>query len=469
MAPNSEVENIEASQEAPTSESKTRTGGVRIRIIGAIAIAIAILLAFFAFTMAGVTADVASSEQQNEILYADCSNAINNLQSASDFLTTEARLFVVTGRKECMDDYANEITVVNRRENAVNTLRTSLSSDLEATKALQNALAASDELAQKEVAAMRLAADYYGVTELPDLVAKADVSSYGANLTPQQKLDKAVELVLNEEYDNAKTAIRENVKNSSDALLESLNAALEEGNTLTQNLLFQLRIAIALLLCVVMVLVLVMLMYVLKPLSRYIKRIEKGEPLEADGSYELHYLADAYNAMYEDNNKRIEQLRAFAERDPLTGISNRNGYESFLAKHTRDVALLLIDIDNFKDFNDVYGHDTGDAVMVKLANALSTAFRSTDFPCRIESDKFAVIMTNMNSDLRDAVSSKIDLVNSMLADDSDNLPLITLSVGAAFSTEGMNDKDIYRAAETALRQVQQSGRNGLAFYGERNG
>ena len=201
----------------------------------------------------------------------------------------------------------------------------------------------------------------------------------------------------------------------------------------------------------------------------YIKRIEKSEPLEAgDGAFELRYLAGAYNAMYEDNNKRIEQLRAFAERDPLTGISNRTGYDSFLATHTRNVALLLIDIDNFKEFNQVYGRDTGDAILVKLAEALTTAFRSTDFPCRIESDKFAVIMTNMHAGLREAVISKIDLVNTLLTDDEDDLPLITLSVGAAFSTEGMNDADIYNAALAALEQAQGSHTSTLAFYGENN-
>ena len=142
------------------------------------------------------------------------------------------------------------------------------------------------------------------------------------------------------------------------------------------------------------------------------------------------------------------------------------GYDNFLATHTRNIALLLIDIDNFKEFNRVYGRETGNAVMVKLARALSTAFRSTDFPCRIESDMFAVVMTNMDAGLRDAVSSKIGLVNSILADDSDDLPLITLSVGVAFSTEGMNDRDIYEAAESALEQAVEQGRNRIAFYGE---
>ena len=457
---------LEENQEERAIKLEKPSGGVSIRVIGAVAIAIAILLAFFAFSLAGYVADVRDTAVASEQRYVECSEAVDELQAASDFLTTQARMFVTTGRRDCMDAYLDEINVANRRGNAVKVLKSNFNEDHEASAALEEALKSSDKLAKNELSAMRLAAEYYGITDLPEKVANASISAYETASSSATKLDVAKELVLGTKYDEAKTTIKEEVNASAQALLEDLNSQLDNSNILVQNLLFQLRIAIALLLCIVMILVLVLLMYVLKPLDRYIKRIEVNGPLEADGSYELRYLANAYNAMYEDNSKRIEQLRALSERDPLTGISNRNGYDNFLAKHTRNIALLLIDVDNFKEFNQVYGRDTGDAVLKKLADAMSTAFRSTDFPCRIESDLFAVIMTNMNAELRDAVTGKIDLVNSMLADDSDDLPLVTISVGAAFSAEGMNDRDIYRAADVALRMVQQSGRNGIAFYGE---
>ncbi len=458
--------------EATIEETKPATashGGISIRIIGAITVVVAILLAFFAFTLAGQVADAEATAKEYEARYIACSAAIDDLEDASDYLTSQARLFVVTGDPENMDAYFEELYTTDRRGNAVNLLRTSFSDDLQvAADLLQQALDASDALAEKEFTAMRLAASYYGVKDVPNTVTKSDRIEGEQDMTPDQKIEAARDIMLGSEYDQAKRVIRANVEASSNALLDELNAELERNDALIDSLLFELRIAVALLLCVVMVLVLVLLMYVLKPLNHYIKRIEKNEPLEADGSYELRYLATAYNTMYEDNSRRIKQLREFAERDPLTGIANRSGYDSFLATHTRNIALLLIDIDNFKEFNKVYGRDTGNAVMVKLANALSTAFRSTDFPCRIESDLFAVIMTDMSENLHDAVSNKIGLVNTMLADDSDDLPLITLSVGAAFSTEGMTDRDIYAAAETALAHAVENGRNCIAFYGERN-
>ena len=441
-------------------------GGISIRIIGAVAIVVAIMLALFAFSLAGFIADAKDTAEANESRYVACNNAIDDLEDASDYLTTQARMFVVTGNRAGMDAYLEELYTTDRRGKAVELLRSSFSDDVQAATDLQAALRASDELAENELIAMRLAADYYGVSDVPKVIANSNAVDGEGDMTPDQKIETARTIMLGDDYQQAKATIRANVESSSAALLEELNTELEANNALIQNLLFQLRIAVALLLCFVMVLVLVLLMSVLKPLSPYIKRIQNNEPLTASGSYELRYLANAYNAMYEDNSKRIIQLREFAERDPLTGISNRNGYDNFLAKHTRSVALILIDIDNFKEFNKVYGRDTGNAVMVKLANALCTAFRSTDFPCRIESDLFAVVMTNMSDGLRDSISSKIGLVNSILADDSDDLPLITISVGAAFSIEGMSDQDIYNAAESALMKAQQSGRNNLVFYGE---
>jgi diguanylate cyclase (GGDEF)-like protein len=443
-----------------------KSGGVSIRIVGIVTTVIAVAFAFFAFVLAGYIADAQTSATMAEKRYVECSQAINSLQDASDYLTTNARLFVTAGRRECMDNYVSELSSSNRRGNAVGVLKANLAADLGAVDALEKAFATSNELAQSELAAMRLACDYYGIEDAPKEVAEAPLDMFRSELDKDAKLQAAEELLLSDTYDAAKARIMKDVEESLSALLEQLDAELEQSRSAMQTLLFLLRIAVALLLCIVLVFVLALFMYILKPLGHYVERLQGGEPLEPDGAYELHYLANAYNTIYEDNNKRIRQLRQHAEQDPLTGISNRAGYDSFLATHTRNVALLLIDIDNFRDFNTVYGHDTGDAVLIKLAEALTAAFRSTDFPCRLNGDRFAVIMTNMNTELRFTILHKIELVHSILGDDSSNLPAVTLSVGAAFSTEGMDDQDIYDAASDALHQAKKTRSNSVFFYGE---
>ena len=444
------------------------THGISIRVVGGIVTVIAVLLSFFAFTLASQVGNMQESLTNAEKQYVKCSEAINDLQKASDYLTTQARSFVVTGRREFLDAYMNELEVADRRGKAVEVLRASFSADDEAAKDLEQALAASDALAQTEFVAMKIAAEQHGVKDLPKKVQDANVNLYKREGDNRDAQEVATNLVLNETYEEAKREIRAKVEESSTGLLNALENELDHSEATVQSLLFQLRISVALLLCAIMVLVLTLFMYVLKPLGQYVARIKKKEPLKADGAYELHYLANACNVMYEDNAKRIEQLRAFAERDPLTGISNRSGYDNFLATHTRNIVLLLMDIDNFGDYNAVYGHETGDAVLIRLAKALGEAFRSTDFPCRIESDTFAVIMTNVSMDVRDVIVNKVELVNTMLAEDSDELPLVTLSVGAAFSTEGMTDKEIYRAANDALMDAKQSESNSIVFYGENN-
>lgn len=448
-------------------KAKTTKGGMSIRILGAIAIVIAIVLAFYAFAMASQVADAASTAEEDQNRYLECSSATNELQKASDYLTTQARTFIVTGDRTYMDNYLEELLAINRRGKAVEQLK-SILNDQTASLELETALSYSDDLAQKELYALRLACEAYNIGDVPDKVASVSLSGSDTDKSDSEKLERARALVIGLEYDTSKLEIQQQVDASSTSLLQDLNASREASSARLQSLLFQLRIAVALLLCVIMLLVLTVVLYVLKPLTRYINRIETGHSLEPQGSYELKYLANAYNTVYEYNSQRITNLRDAAERDPLTGISNRGGYDKFLSTHTRDIALLLIDVDDFKGFNDAYGHDVGDALLKKIARSLTTAFRSTDFPCRIGGDEFAVIMTNMNPGLRRAVRNKVGLVNTMLADDSDDLPLVTLSVGVAFSDEGMNDEDIYRAADEALYRVKEHGRNGIAFADEGN-
>ena len=452
-----------------TSKAEAKkNGGISIRVVGIITTVVAVLLAFFAFTLAGFISDAETTAANQETRYVLCSNAISDLQAGSDYLTTQARMFVITGRQNYLDAYMNEYAIDNRRGMAVDVLKANLPADQEAVNELENALETSNTLAKREFTAMRLAAEYYGITDVPQEIATADLSVFPTVPQGDARIEAARDLVLGDVYEGTKKSIFAKMKASSNALLEQLDADAEAYKNHVQGLLFQLRIAIALLLCVIMVFVLALFMYVLKPLGHYVERLNNGDALEPDGAYELHYLANAYNTIYEDNNKRIEHLREYAERDPLTGISNRAGYDSFLATHTRDVALLLIDVDDFKEFNSVYGDDTGDAVLVKLAEALGAAFRSTDFPCRIEGDLFAVVMTNMSTESRNAILSKMDLVNSYLADDASELPAVTLSVGAAFSTEEMDDHEIYEAACSALQQAKQNHSGSVIFYGESN-
>ena len=106
----------------------------------------------------------------------------------------------------------------------------------------------------------------------------------------------------------------------------------------------------------------------------------------------------------------------------------------------------------------------GDAVLKKISSQLSQTFRATDYPCRIGGDEFAVVMTEMNESLKHVVSSKIATVVEGLADTSDGLPPMTLSIGVAFNDGTLSGDQIFKNADSALYLAKEAGRNGYRFY-----
>ena len=128
------------------------------------------------------------------------------------------------------------------------------------------------------------------------------------------------------------------------------------------------------------------------------------------------------------------------------------------------MALILIDVDHFKDINDTYGHAVGDRVLKRVADILRHSFRSVDNICRIGGDEFAVIMTRANSSMEQIVVNKINRANDLLQHPKDDLPPVSLSVGVAFSDRDNPQGDIFKDADSALYEVKRAGRRGCAIY-----
>lgn len=176
------------------------------------------------------------------------------------------------------------------------------------------------------------------------------------------------------------------------------------------------------------------------------------------------------NDIYEVKASHEAILRHRAEHDPLTGLINRGAFEKareFFRINPRPLALLIIDIDNFKQVNDSYGHEIGDLVLKRVAGVINDSFRSNDYPARIGGDEFAVIVTDITEDLKPTILNKIAAMSEALSFPSDNLPAVTLSIGGAFSSHGFAD-DLYNKADSALYSVKENGRNGCKFYEEKD-
>ncbi|MBR1829452.1 MAG: diguanylate cyclase [Atopobiaceae bacterium] len=439
---------------------------MRIRMLNAVAIVIASALALVALTtLERIFVAEGTAEQVNNS-YLECSSAARDLQEASDYLTSQVRVYVFTGNREYMDNYISELLELDRRGKAVETLKHYMGEDSEAALQLEEALRFSNELAERELYAMRLTATATGLTDVPSPVAEVELSAEDATRGADEQRSLAEQIVLGDEYQSSKSQISGAVKGSASVLLDELNQSVLASNETLRARLAAMQFITGLLLAIVVFVIFATIFLILWPLASYTQQIKDGEPLVLTGASELQYLADAYNAIYQENRERTLHLQHAAERDALTGLYNRGAYDMLLTEHTRDVALLLIDVDFFKTVNDTYGHDMGDAVLKKVATIIHHSFRNSDFPCRVGGDEFAVIMTEIGPELRDVVAEKVEHVAEALRDTSDGLPKVSLSIGIAFSEDHQGSENLYRAADRALYEIKQRGRNGYAFSDE---
>lgn len=174
-----------------------------------------------------------------------------------------------------------------------------------------------------------------------------------------------------------------------------------------------------------------------------------------------------------DQEKRATQaLMDKAERDALTKLLNkdtsRQYTEAYLASCRDDerAALLIIDMDNFKNINDQYGHMFGDAVLSLVSGELRKLFRNNDIVARIGGDEFFVLMKDIpNTTLVEDRCTK--LLSAIKESLSQRLPGCKLgcSVGVSlFPEHGLSYQDLFQRADVALYQAKRLGKNGFQCY-----
>lgn len=167
--------------------------------------------------------------------------------------------------------------------------------------------------------------------------------------------------------------------------------------------------------------------------------------------------------------KSEADLREQSVRDYLTGLFNRRYMEETLKRElsraTRKVlplGLIMFDVDDFKRFNDTWGHAAGDEILIQIANVLHKQFRGEDIACRYGGDEFIIILpdtspqatferANLICELAKQIQAR---VNEQLLD------AVTLSLGVAvFPKHGANVTDLLRTADDVLYVAKRKGRN----------
>ncbi len=389
-----------------------------------------------------------------------------NLLAGSDFLTEQVLAFALTGDKDHVDRYFKEVNGNQRRDNALKTLGLHFS-HTDAYRHLKKALDRSNALMDREVRSMRLVIEGMGqdVSDYPDVLRRYDLSRQDKLLSGAEKLALARSLLADGEYSAVKAKIRSAVTKCIDMLTLETQGRQEESAGILHKVMVLQFVLIASLLVLAFLFVAATSLFVVRPLRRGADLMLSQQELPVEGAGELKCFAQTYNRLFRQNREHHRQLAYEAEHDPLTGLYNRSSFDRMRDTHEkRSIALLLVDVDNFKSINDTRGHDVGDRILKKVAYKLLSTFREEDFVFRIGGDEFAVIMVYAKSALKDVVERKILECNRDLMAPEDGLPPVSLSVGVAFSDRPGGTSSIYKDADKALYVVKDRGRNGVAFY-----
>ena len=396
--------------------------------------------------------------------YIELHRNAESLMDASDFLTDKVQCFTVLMDPGDMAAYFDEVHNVRRREIAVKKM-SEIASGTPEFEQLKAALDSSNKLMETEITAMRLICDANGFEYGFEEISRAELPEECEKMTAQEKIRYAQNIVHNSEYYEQKMKIRGSMENCIDILIEHTHGTQSELNTKLRRII-TITHTVLVIQSAAMIFILWLTSYLgINPIIKGVRQIKENRRLPVTGSYEFRYLADTYNKMFDALQKNIEHLNYDASHDKLTDLYNRAGFD-ILSENIdlRSTAVLIIDVDRFKEINDTYGHATGDGVLKKIADILKTTFRDEDYICRIGGDEFVVFMLHMNDNMRELVELKVRHINKSLANPSDGLPGISVSVGISF---GCNENDLNTAikhADEALYNMKSAGRNGCSIY-----
>jgi diguanylate cyclase len=170
-------------------------------------------------------------------------------------------------------------------------------------------------------------------------------------------------------------------------------------------------------------------------------------------------------------NSELQTARNESERDGLTGVLNRRAFDrrinDLVSRNTmrpQDVALLMVDIDDFKQINDTYGHQAGDRVLLSMANKFRQVVRGDDLIARYGGEEFAIILPGASlrngikkgKQICEVVASARYLLEGMPSEEALSL---TLSIGVSACKKGDSAAALIGRADKALYLAKSSGKN----------
>lgn len=188
--------------------------------------------------------------------------------------------------------------------------------------------------------------------------------------------------------------------------------------------------------------------------------------------------------------KRAENtIREFAYYDPLTSLANRrllnerlSASISVVSDARSHMAVMLLDLDNFKPLNDQFGHAMGDQLLIEVGTRLADCVRRSDTVARLGGDEFVVVLDALSADRNTAINEASQMAEKIrarieqpcrlsLVQESAMMETIdyqcSASIGVAlFSGTGLSKTDVIRKADEAMYHAKQKGRNSISLYAD---
>lgn len=200
---------------------------------------------------------------------------------------------------------------------------------------------------------------------------------------------------------------------------------------------------------------------------------EYGEIFNED---DLKYISiiTNYAAIALENARLYKEVKDLAITDGLTGLFNHRYFQEQLAKeinrarrYSRALSLVMFDIDNFKGFNDRYGHLTGDAILRGIANILKNNAREVDIVCRYGGEEFMVILPETDTTGARFIADKIrEAVGTQLSVEPElqNVGEVTISGGVTQYELKMEKEEFIHTTDVALYQAKKEGKNRICVW-----
>ena len=251
-------------------------------------------------------------------------------------------------------------------------------------------------------------------------------------------------------------------------VMARINLATDIGATARQGLFTGTLVVLMLLSIATLGAFLFLRQTVARPLTEATRAMETWQPFRLDGSgqliRELQLLASHYNSMLDGARSRIQGLDHEARTDSLTQLANRGRLESELdveirrsERYDTTFSLILMDIDHFKQINDLHGHLAGDRALRNIAELLDERSRAADTVGRWGGEEFLILCRNTH--LTDAAALAEDLRDAISESGVMERGSFTASFGVATTRQGDTVESLFGRADEALYRAKKNGRN----------